>query len=97
MIQFSKGQANRILNSGIWQNWTPQQICTIQLFQRFNCVLPSNFFYSLEKCLNRKLTIEEFLMNRQKLIKEFLKGNREPTIEDVLKMIPEDKLDILLV
>ena len=54
IYQYTEEQAIKIADSGIWKDWTDQQIVDFQLFQRRLCM---PFKKRMKKCLLKKFRI----------------------------------------
>ena len=94
--QLTKEQAIEIYESNVWKNWTPEQILDLQLFQHRTCV-PTNVFYdAMEKVLGRKILIHEFAF-LDELAKEYLGEKDSPTLEETMRLIPEEKRTIVII
>lgn len=72
MEQFSKEQAQAILQSRVWESWTDEQIVRFQLFQD-NQIMPfSKFHLTLERYIGRPVYTAELDYNKDKLKKGYM-------------------------
>ena len=91
MKQLTTEQAIKFAESGIWKEWSDEEIVLFQLFQKKLCMDFSRFHQAMEKVLNRPVYSHEFGLNYDGLVKEFLGEKSEPTIDEIINMIPEEK------
>ena len=95
MKQLSEKQAIAFYDSKIYEDWTPYQVVRFQLFQK-KLALPLDLFHkSLENVLDRPVWTHELGMNRQGIINEFLGTGAAPTFDEIVGMIPQEKLILL--
>lgn len=96
ILQLTKEQAISIAKSGMWKNWTHEERFKFQLFQGRLCMDFSAFHESAEKVLGRPVFTHEFaLSNLDNIIKEYLGEKPAPTFEEIVSMIPKEKLIVL--
>lgn len=81
-------QAIAIYDSGVWEKWTPEQIVRCQLFQSKLCVKFSFFCECIEHVFGREI-IELGLSQRTKLIERYLSRKTEPTLSEIMELIPD--------
>ena len=94
MEQFSKEQAQAILNSRIWENWTDQQIVRFQLLQN-NPIMPfSKFHLTLERYLGRPVWSVELDFQKDKLVRNIFKTTSVPTENEIRSLIPAAILNV---
>jgi len=91
MKQLTEKQAIMFAKSNIWKKWNNEQIVRFQLFQRKLCMDFSRFHQALEKVLNRSVYIHELGLNYDGIIKEYLGINPEPTLDEIINLIPKEK------
>jgi len=96
MRQFTKEEAIAIYDSNIWKEWTDEEIVKVQLFQDKLCMDFSRFHEAIEKILDRSVWTHEFA-DQNRLIEEYLGLRQKPTMEDIINLIPSDKLLIIKV
>lgn len=89
--QLNREEALAFAESGEWKSWTPAQRGAFQLQQKLLCMDFSAFHEGLEALLNRPVWTHE-LINPQALIDEW-KGIKEaPSMQEILNLIPAEKL-----
>lgn len=96
MKQLTKEQAIKFDKSGIWKDWTSEQIVRFQLFQDKLCMDFDRFHKAIEKVLNRPVYTHEFGMNHEGIIKEYLGVKKAPTLDEIINLIPEEKRIIII-
>ena len=94
MIQLTQAEAIAIEKSGAWKEWTDEEIVKFQLFQKRLCVPFARFHQAIEKVLRRPVWTHEFA-HADLLIAEYNKERPTPTFDDILGLIPKDKLIIV--
>ena len=94
MRQFNKEEAISIYESKIWEQWSPEDIVAIQLFQNRLLVPFDKFHEAIEKVLDRPVWTHEFA-DQNRMIEEYLGIRNKPTFEEILNLIPEDKLILI--
>lgn len=88
----TKEQAIALYESGWWKNKTPRQIAMFQMFEDRLCLPFGEFHKAVEEALGRPVFTHEFGLNRDGLQKELLGDQPAPTPQQILEMIPKDKL-----
>lgn len=88
--QLTQEQAIELYNSGVYKDWTHEQIVRFQLFQNLLCVPFAKFHEAIESVLGRSVWTHEFA-NKESIIKEYLGVKDPPTMEEIINMIPEEK------
>ena len=91
MKQLTKEQAIKFAESGIWKDWTDEQIVRFQLFQRKLCMDFSRFHKAVEGVLNRPVYTHEFGLDYDGIVKEYLGVKKAPTFDEIINLIPEEK------
>jgi len=94
--QMTSQQAIAFGQSRVWEEWTPEQICRLVLFQKCLPVPFSAFHEAIETCLGRPVFTHEFGMNYVGIVKEFLGENPKPTLDEIFELIPADKRILIL-
>jgi hypothetical protein len=89
--QFTKEQAISFHDSGVWKNWTNEQIVRLQLFQKKLCIPFDRFHEAIEKVLGRPVFTHEFGMNYEGIVMEYLGERPTPTFEEIINLIPAEK------
>lgn len=92
--QLNKEQAIQLADSKRWKNWTDKQRFVFQINQNKLCMDFSQFHKSTEKVLGRPVWTHEFA-HPENLIKEFLGIIKKPSMEEIIDLLPQDKLIIL--
>ena len=92
MRQLTKEKAIELCESKIWEDWTSEEISKFQLWQDKLCVPFDVFHKAIEESLGRPVYTHEFGMNLDGLKSEFLHERPEPTLEEIMKLIPTEKL-----
>ena len=92
MEQLNKEQAIAFFDSGVWIEWTDEQIFRFQLFQDRLCVEWSRFHKAAETVLGRPVFTHEFASsNRNNITEEYLGVREAPTMDEIVNLIPENK------
>jgi hypothetical protein len=89
MKQLTEKQAIKFANSGVWKNWTPEQIVEFQLFQELLCMPFGDFHEAVEIVLKRPVWTHEFASKG--IEKEYLKLKPAPSFDEIINLIPENK------
>jgi hypothetical protein len=97
MQQFTKEKAIALAESGEWKDWTDDEIVKCQLFQEKLCMPFSRFHEAIEKVLGRPVYTHEFGLNYDGLVAEYLGERPAPTFDEIVSLIPKEKLIILSV
>lgn len=92
--QITKKEAIAIADSGIWKNWTDEEIVKFQLFQERLAMDFGRFHEAAEKVFGRSVWTYEFGFV-EKLQEEYLGMRPKPTFDEIMELIPEDKRIIL--
>ena len=88
--EMSEEEAIRMYDSEVWKGWTDYQRAWFQLHEKRLCMPMDVFQMSAEKALGRSVWTHE-LADAPRLISELEGKCTPPSIEDIIKMIPEDK------
>lgn len=90
-----KDKAISMYESGWWKGKSYREIAEFQLFIAELCC-PFNVFHeAVEKSLNRSVFTHEFGLNYSGICDEFLGNKEPPTIEEILGLIPQEKVIII--
>ena len=88
--QLTTEQAIAMADSGVWKEWTAEQVVRFQLFQEKLCMDFSHFQKCMQDVLGRPVWTHEFAF-RDELVKEYLGVKETPSFEDILNLIPKEK------
>lgn len=92
MKQFTKEQAIAFAESGVWKEWSNEQIVRFQLFQDRLCIDFSRFHEAVEKVLDRPVFTHEFgSVGIMGIKEEYLGVKSAPTLDEIINLIPEEK------
>ena len=85
-----------LADSRWWEGRTPREIAKFQLFTD-EITMPFGVFHeALEKTLGRPVWTHELAFNFDGIAMELLGEKDAPTMEEIIGMIPEEKLIILM-
>ena len=90
MKQLTKEEAIAFAESGVWKEWTNEQIVRFQLFQNKMCMPFSRFHEAIEDVLGRSIWTHEFAFIDE-IKKEYLGAKAAPTFEEIVNLIPAEK------
>lgn len=96
MEQITKEQAIAIYDSKEWEKWTYEEKVKFQLFQDRLAMPFDKFHEAMENVLGRSIWTHEFA-GRDSLIKEYLREKPAPDFNQIMSLIPKDKLVFLTV
>lgn len=92
----TKSQALRLYESGFWNDMKAQDIARFQLFEDRLCMPFDVFQQAMQETLGRSVCTHEFAS--PDLLRSELLGERDaPSFQEILALIPEDKLILLQV
>lgn len=92
----TREQAIELYDSKIWVQWSNEEIVKLQLYQDCLCLPFGRFHEAAEKVLGRPVWTHEFAF-ADRLREEYESKAPKPTFEDIVGLIPEDKLVIIVV
>ena len=95
MRQLTQDEAIALAASGEWKDWTDEQIVAFQFYQEKLCMDFSRFHEAMEKVMGRPVWTHEFAF-RDRLQAELEGKLPAPTMEDILALIPPEKLIAVL-
>lgn len=95
MPEIDIDSAIELYNSRFWEGLTDREIVEFQLFTPRLCMPFDVFHGAVEKVLDRPVFTHEFAYGG--IVAEFLGDKQKPSFEDVLGLIPKDKLAIVVV
>lgn len=95
MKQLTREQAIEIAESGVWKDWSDEEVVKLQLYQDKLCMDFGRFHEATEKVLGRGVWTHEFAW--PKFLREEYEGFRpKPTIEEIFNMLPKGKSFVLV-
>jgi len=94
--QLTKEQAIAMAESGAWKDMNSHERCEFQLFQQRLCMPFHEFHKAVEATLGRPVYTHEF-GSGGRLAEEFLGEKDAPTWEEIVALIPKDKLMVIKV
>ena len=95
MKQLTKEQAIKFGENKCYENMSYRQIAEFQIEQDRLCMPFEMFHEAIEKTLGRPVFTHEFALNRNRLKKELYGEKESPTFEDVISLIPKEKLILI--
>ena len=95
MQQLTKEQAIAFAASGEWKDFTSEEIVKLQLYQKRLCMDFGTFHGALEEVLGRPIFTHELGMNLDGIKKEFEGDGSAPTFQEILDLIPAEKLIVM--
>lgn len=90
MKQLTEKQAIAVADSGVWKEWTNEQIVRFQLFQKRLCMDPDRFHLAVEDVLGRSVWTHEFA-DYNRIKEEYLGTKTPPSLREIMDMIPVEK------
>ena len=94
LFQITEEQAIRIYHSKVWEKWSDEELARFQFYQRRLCVPFDRYHASFEKLIGRPVWTHEFAFPDK--LKEELEGKRSPpTMEEIIGLIPQEKLMVI--
>ena len=92
---FNYREAHAIAVEGKWRKWDDETIVRFQLYQDRLCMDFSRFHEAVEKVLGRSVWTHEFAW--PELLRAEYEGTRTaPTIDEIIGMIPPEKLIMIM-
>lgn len=95
MKQLTKEEAIALYDSGEWLAWTDMQRASFQLVQDKLCMPFDEFHGSVTRALGRDVFTHEFGLNREGLQRELAGIDGAPTMDQIIALIPAEKLVIV--
>ena len=95
MEQLTKEQAIAFYDNKLYENMSCRQIAEFQMAQDRLCMPFGVFCKALEETLGRPVFTHEFALNYDGLLKELYGEKEPPTFEDVISLIPKEKLILI--
>lgn len=93
--QFTEEQAIALSESCWWEVCTADEIVRLQLYQERLCMPFPHYQRTIEKVLGRPVYLHEF-MDPDALIREYEGSKTPPTFDEIVAMIPSDKLVVIV-
>ena len=90
-----KENAIELYHSNWWEGLSYREIVGVQLFTAELCCPFDVFHEAVEKSLGRPVFTHEFGLNYSGICEEFLGERKQPTLEEIINLIPEDKRIVL--
>lgn len=97
MKQLTKEQALEFAENGLWRDMSFDQRAKFQIEQDRLCMPFGIFHASLEKALERPVFTHELGLNLDGIKGELFDGKEPPTFEEIVSLIPSEKLAVILV
>lgn len=94
-MSLTKEQAIALHESGFWQTMSYRDRAMFQMFEAKLCMPFDVFHEAVEKTLARPVYTHEFGLNWGGLQKELLGEQAAPSFDEIVALIPADKLIIL--
>lgn len=95
MKQLTKEQAIAFCENKLYENMSYRQIAEFQMEQDRLCMPFDIFQEAIEKTLGRPVFTHEFALNREGLKKELFGEQQQSTFEEILNLIPQEKLILI--
>ena len=95
MKQLTKEQAISFCENKLYENMSYRQIAEFQMEQDRLCMPFDVFHKALEETIRRPVFTHEFALNREGLKKELFGEKEPPTFEEVISLIPKEKLILI--
>lgn len=93
--ELTKDQAVALHESKFWEAMTYQERATFQIYQPLLCMPFGVFQEAVEKTLGRSVWTHEFA-SVDELQKELTGEKHAPTLEEIIGLIPKDKLLLIV-
>jgi hypothetical protein len=95
MQQLTKDEAVAFAESNSYEGMSYRQIAEFQINQKCLCMPFSKFHEAVEKTLDRSVFTHEFGMNYDGIKAEIMDGKEAPSFEDIIGLIPKEKLIVV--
>jgi hypothetical protein len=90
--QLTKEQASKLFDSRFWETLSYRDRAMFQMNEARLCMPFGIFQEAMKKTLGRPIWTHEFGLNYDGLLKELLGENPSPTFEEILDLVPTEKL-----
>ena len=94
-LSIGKEKAIELYETEWWKEKSYREIAEFQLFTAELCCPFDVFHEAVEKSLGRPVFTHEFGLNYGEICKEFLGEKEPPTMNEILHMIPKEKLIVV--
>lgn len=94
MRQITKEESIRIVESGLWKNWTSEEKVKFQLYQNCLAMPFGEFMLALSEVLGRDVFTHE-MASVSNIRAEYEKRKPAPTFDEIVALFPSDKLLII--
>jgi hypothetical protein len=94
-LSIGKEKAIELYETEWWKENSYRKIAEFQLFTAELCCPFDVFHEAVEKSLGRPVHTHEFGLNYGGICKEFLGEKEPPTMNEILHMIPQEKLIVV--
>jgi len=91
-ISVGRDKAIALYESKWWIGKSAKEIVDIQLFTSELCMDFGDFQAAMQECLDRPVFTHEFGLNYDGLVEEYLGERDAPTFDEIISLIPTDKL-----
>jgi len=95
MKQLTTEEAIALHDSGEWKTWSALQKASFQIVQNKLCMPFSDFHQAVEVVLERPVWTHEFGLNREGITKEIAGLSDAPTMDEIMALIPAEKLMVI--
>jgi hypothetical protein len=96
MNSIGKEAAIKLYESGWWKGKSAEEIVDVQLFTDELVIPFGDFHAAVEKALGRPVWTHEFgSTGYEHIVKEYLGDEPAPTMEQILALVPADKLIVI--
>lgn len=92
----NEAEAVQLYDSRFWENMNLLERAKFQLWENRLCMPFDVFHDAVEKTLGRPVWTHEFAMNRDGLKTELLGGADQPTMQEIIDLIPAEKRVVLV-
>lgn len=94
--QLTKQEAINFYDGKLYEHMSDREKAIFQLTQDRLCMPFGVFHEAVEKTLGRPVFTHELGLNSDDLMKEILGEKEPPTFDEIVKMIPKEKLVLIL-
>lgn len=94
MKQFTREQAIAFGENKLYESLSDREKVSLQLFQRKLCMPFDVFHEAIENVLGRPVWTHEFAFI-ENLQKEFLGEKEPPTMDEIMALLPNDKIILI--